>query len=336
MNGARGSDEQAGAAAGRPPGLEADAHGRGPDDRSYAVGAVVRRTGLSSHVLRAWERRYRAISPQRTPGGSRRYSEADVRRLQLLRAAVDAGHAISTIAGLSDAAIAELVSAAPAPGRSPVEEALATVESLDAFELERILSVQFSALGPREFAYEVALPLLREIGNRWEAGSLTVAAEHLASATTRSLLGIALRGRVATARETPTLFATPSGERHEFGVLVAALVSLGAGANALYLGPDLPAEDLRHAAQVTGAGTIVLGVVTSAPADTNAYVSELRGSLPQDVEIWIGGTSDSLPPAREGVVPLQTFQQLEQRVIASAGRPEGGGGRPVSGRGPLR
>jgi DNA-binding transcriptional MerR regulator len=65
------------------------------NEPTYSLGAVARLTGLSPHVLRAWERRYGAVRPLRTPGGTRLYRESDVARLRQLRAAVQAGHSIS-------------------------------------------------------------------------------------------------------------------------------------------------------------------------------------------------------------------------------------------------
>ena len=62
--------------------------------RYYSIGAVARRTGLSEHMLRVWERRYRVVAPERSRGQHRRYSEHDVRRLQLLRAAQRGGCSI--------------------------------------------------------------------------------------------------------------------------------------------------------------------------------------------------------------------------------------------------
>ena len=75
----------------------------------YPIGEVARRTGLSPHVLRAWERRYGVVSPSRRTGGGRLYSSADILRLRLLRRLTGAGHPIGEIASLpSDTLLALL------------------------------------------------------------------------------------------------------------------------------------------------------------------------------------------------------------------------------------
>lgn len=227
---------------------------------TYSLGAVSRLTGLSPHVLRAWERRYQAIRPLRTPGGTRRYREADVRRLRRLRAATEAGHSISEAARLDDAELERRVAAHAAPPEAPIPAILAVVERLDAAEAERLLALQLAALGPLRFAASVAAPLLREIGERWQGGRLCMASEHLASSLVRSLLGASLRRRGGLGAPV-VVFTTPPGERHELGVLMGAVAATESGAHAIYLGPDLPPAELLHAAETLEADAVALGVV---------------------------------------------------------------------------
>src|SRR5512141_1849871 len=75
----------------------------------HPIAVVAERTGLSQDVLRVWERRYDAVQPVRSPGGQRHYSDADIERLSLLRAATGAGRSIGQVARLPTEAIAALV-----------------------------------------------------------------------------------------------------------------------------------------------------------------------------------------------------------------------------------
>jgi DNA-binding transcriptional MerR regulator len=269
-----------------------------PEEAPYSVAAVVKATGLSAHVLRAWERRYGAIAPTRTAGGSRRYSEADVRRLQRLHRAVEAGHAIGSIAGLSDAALDELLDRVAPEREAPIEELLGAIERLDANAAERMVGTWFAALGPRAFASDIALPALDEIGRRWERGTFSIAAEHLASALLRSVLGPAVRtSHLSPAR--PIVFATPSGERHELGLLVAALCAAARGADPVYLGVDLPADEIAEAARRMDAGVVVLGITMPPDGGVRACVEAIRRALPAGVALWVGGSQS----ARLGDVP---------------------------------
>lgn len=295
----------------------ADAGGGGSRDesrRSYALGAVVRITGLSEHTLRAWERRYEAVRPQRTPGGSRRYTEADVRRLRLLRQVVDAGQPIGEVARLPDADIERLAAAFQPQPPPLLRELLEAAETLDAAELERQLGLQLAALGPSGFAREVAVPLLAEVGRRWECGELPTAAEHIVSAALRTLLGLALRSERAAPDAPVLLFTTPSGEQHELGALAAALLARNAGGRSVYLGPELPVEELAAAAKRLEADVVVIALA-ALPADrADRYLSALRRALAAPVGLWVGGGESTPVTPVPGATRLKSFDDLEEHV----------------------
>ncbi len=231
-----------------------------PGEPTYSLGAVARLTGLSPHVLRAWERRYGAVKPLRTPGGTRRYRESDVARLRRLRAAVQSGHSISEVANASDDELdrrLRLAPASPTPSLAPLLEA---IEGLDGPGAERLLGAQLAALGPARFVASVASPLLRAIGSRWETGQLCIASEHMASSILRSLLGSALRTTTAAMQAPPVLFTTLPGEAHELGSLMAAVTTADAGGHPVFVGGNLPVSDIVGAAETVGAAAVAVGV----------------------------------------------------------------------------
>jgi DNA-binding transcriptional MerR regulator/methylmalonyl-CoA mutase cobalamin-binding subunit len=290
-------------------------------EATYALGAVVRLTGLSAHVIRAWERRYGAVRPRRTAGGTRRYGEHEVARLRLLAAAVAAGHRIGELARLDDDAIERLLSARVdrLPGPPPLDALITAAERLDLAELERGLGLQLGALGPAVFARDVVAPLLREIGDRWEHGRASVATEHLASSVTRSLLGGVLRLSARAPASPRLVVATPEGERHELGALIAAVTAVGAGADVTYLGPDLPVADVAEAAAKLEPSAVALGVVSLAPGPLRRYLVELRGRVRAGVQIWIGGAAAHADVA--GVERIDELGALERRISLLRRRP---------------
>ena len=68
------------------------------DVQRYEIGAVAKLTGLSTHTIRSWERRYEAVVADRSDSGRRRYGPADIEKLRLLKQLTDRGIAISTLA----------------------------------------------------------------------------------------------------------------------------------------------------------------------------------------------------------------------------------------------
>jgi DNA-binding transcriptional MerR regulator len=281
---------------------------------TYSLGAVSRLTGLSPELLRAWERRHGVVEPLRTAGGTRRYRAADLDRLRLLKAAVDAGHRIGQVHGLGDEELRRLVEA-PEPGRDErLGPVFAALRVLDGAEAQRLLALRLSALGGARFAREIALPLVREIGERWASDRLGIASEHLASAVLRSMLGSALQPGAAALRGVRIVLGTLAGERHELGLLMAALVAMGAGANPVYLGPDLPVDDLLEAVERSAAAALGLSVVTRPTAHTTRAMTALRGGLPDEVLVWVGGSGAEELEVPEGVERIRSLEQLEQRV----------------------
>ena len=281
---------------------------------TYPLRSAAQLTGLSPELLRAWERRYRVVEPLRTPGGTRRYRASDLERLRLLRAAIEAGHRIGSLAGLSNQELEQLASSVEAIPRDRLAGILRALDALDGAEAQRLLAVQLSTLGSVRFAREIAMPLLTEIGERWVGQRMRIPSEHLATAVLRSMLGSALQPSATALRGARIVFATLAGERHELGLLMAALSAMGAGANPLYLGPELPVEDLLHAVQRSGAAALALSVVAAPASEVAGPLAALRAGLPAHVHLWIGGAGSAALRLPTGVERIESFEQLEQRV----------------------
>jgi DNA-binding transcriptional MerR regulator len=283
-------------------------------EMTYSVGTVARLTGLSPDLIRAWERRYGVVDPLRTPGGTRRYRAADLERLRLVKAAVDAGHRIGQVARLDLAELEQRAAGSQAPSTGRLDETFSALERLDGTEAQRLLSLQLSALGPVRFARDFAVPLVREIGERWAGDRLSIASEHLATGVLRSMLGSALQPTAASLLGPRIVFATPTGERHELGLQMAALTALSAGANPIYLGAELPVEELLGSVQRGCAAALALSLVTL-PCDHAAQaVHAIRGGLPDDVHLWLGGAAASALEPHDGVDCIDSLKAFEQRV----------------------
>jgi DNA-binding transcriptional MerR regulator/methylmalonyl-CoA mutase cobalamin-binding subunit len=319
-----------------------DSDERGP---RLPMRMVVRRTGLSPDVLRAWERRYGVVTPLRSDGGQRLYSETDVERLRLLRRATEAGHSIQQIKDLDAPALAALVRQeepaaagerdrpgqsrvpATAPPDGVIAESLAAVERLDGAHLERTLRQAALTFGSATLVEGLLGPLLRQVGDRWHAGTLSPAHEHLASNVVRSVLGWVMAAHAVDGRAPRIVVATPAGERHELGAMLAAATASAEGWRTLYLGPDLPATDIAHAALEASARAVAL----SAIHDNGTLADEVRAlarALPADVPVLVGGPSAMDEPGlAEGsavrVLPdmpaLREALRELQRSVSSAG-----------------
>jgi DNA-binding transcriptional MerR regulator len=167
----------------------------------FTIKAVAQATGLTVETLRAWERRYEVVLPSRDASGRRTYSAADVARLRLLRIATELGHTISRLANLPEDELAKLVASSggqarqgPARGQTYVDRALDAAEHSDPVGVEEVLTSAIALLPPNEVIHTVIAPLVREIGDRWHRGVVSIAQEHMVTDIVRRLMGATLSG----------------------------------------------------------------------------------------------------------------------------------------------
>lgn len=263
---------------------------------------VVRRTGLSAHVIRVWERRYRVVTPQRTGTNRRAYTDADIERLRLLAQLTNAGQSIGFLANLPteqlQRAAMEAATAAPVPTASnPTDLVLRCVEAirrLDARTLESLLSAAEIDLGMQGLLQRLIGPLAEAIGNEWRDGTLTAAHEHFATAVLRTVLGQAVRPYAGTENAPVVVIATPVGQLHELGALIAGALAANLGWRVVYLGAALPAAEIAGAARQHQARVVGLSLVY--PEDDprlDAELTRLRELLPPEIRVVVGGRAAS-------------------------------------------
>ena len=283
----------------------------------HPIRAVARMTGLSIDTLRAWERRYRAVTPLRDERG-RVYTTAQVARLRRLATLVSTGHAIGRIAHFPDSALKKLqpeppVSAESASRQSGVDLSalLHAVKQYDLRAIESLLSRYAVVLPPSELIFAAILPALRLVGDHWKHGVVRPAQEHLVSAVIRSVLGGLLRAMPRRPHAKTIVLATLAGERHELGLLSAAVLAAAAGADVIYLGPDLPAGDIVHAAAHSGARVVLVSATARGAIDRGEWRALRR--LPRTIDLWAGG-----PGAPEGRLAVGTRVRIVDRLDALA------------------
>ena len=264
----------------------------------YPVRLVALRTGLTPHVLRAWERRYAVVSPTRTEGGQRLYSDLDIERLLRLRRLTERGHAIGRIASLplpelerlEDDTPVETVEVASEDAAEAATAALHAIRRLDEVELQAVLERAAVTLGVPVFLDQVVSPLLERIGEGWSERSVSVAQEHMASAVIRRVLGWLLRVYEARNGAPRLVVATPPHHAHELGALMAAASAAAEGWSVTYLGPDLPVADLVSAVGLSGARAVAISAVHQPPdGDLLGALRDTRARLPDDVALLVGG-----------------------------------------------
>ena len=303
---------------------------------TYPIRAVSRLTGITEETLRAWERRYQAVTPQRA-GRTRVYTDKEIQRLVLLQQAVAQGYAIGQVATTSNTRLRTLLQkslelsaekgtaknvrsrnlAAPTDEVSLLVPLLAAIEAYDYPRADRELSrLSASIPSPRELVHRLGFPLMHVTGERWHQGTFTIAQEHMITALLSGLFASMLRLYTQAKPPAKVLMATPENEHHGFGILAAAMLTAAGGLGAIHLGTNLPAREIVHATRKTQAHAVLIGLCATKYDAAMSVLQEIQSRAFPRTKLWVGGASAPIAAAatESGWTVLEDFQALERQL----------------------
>lgn len=267
-------------------------------------------SGVASATIRAWEKRYNAVVPERAENKHRLYSEKDIEKLALLYKLTELGQSIGKIAHLELSELKEIYSTllhrpyderhvvTPHHDKVDYDKILGSLHlALEAYKLD-IISHEFekarNLVTPRDLCLNILIPLYSQIGAKVGRGELSVAQEHTLSAIVSSHIGqmIGHHYQRMAATNDLILITTPEGEMHQIGIMAAALLCVHYSIKFIYLGASLPAVSLAEAANALHPSSVLLGATRSQLTDSStidSYVQEFRQNLQVSTNIMIGG-----------------------------------------------
>lgn len=274
---------------------------------AYPIGAVARMTGIEAETLRMWERRHRLGPSARSEGGHRLYSEDDVTLLRAVKVLLEAGMRIGAVASMPREQIAveadRLASQARAGSALDdvprlLDEIINAALALDHERAAELLDRPRLFADGTEVVRAVYMPLMHLIGERWAEGRLPVGVEHFTEKLVTTRLLAIFQG-MPDGRGRRALCACAPGERHECGLIAAAIELRAAGFEVSLLGADLPATELAAAARTTDAQVLVVALTMSpGPAARDALVNALQAEPLASVPLVLGGRAAPALAAR--------------------------------------
>ena len=313
------------------------------DSAQYLISTVSKRSGVKSDLVRAWERRYQAVTPTRTAGGHRVYTDQDIARLKLLNQATNNGHSISQIAQFSLDELKSLLKNDPNAGvqnqgniayvasnrvhiaEDYIEKCYAAVLAFDARTLESHFENAIVELGSQAFIEHLLTPLLTMIGDRWKTGELRPVHEHMTSSIIRSLSYILRNNNPCSDNAPRMIVSTPIGQLHELGALLAAIMAELNGWQVTYLGSNLPAEEIAAAVKFTNARAVTISISFS--TDDHIIPKEIRRLkklIGVHVALIVGGRAAAHYKAildEVGVLNIQSYEHFRQILDTLAAEP---------------
>ena len=274
----------------------------------YNLKAVMYEVGLSAATLRAWENRYGLLKPQRSGGGHRLYSRQDIEMLKWLVQKQNEGlsisHAVEMWKSFHEVDQLNLLETlAPAldvtTGEGTLdglrERWISACTAFDDQAANRTLDQAFAIAAPETVCTEVLQKGLAQIGAGWYGGSIGVQQEHFASAIAIRRVNNLMAAVTPPIRTGHILAACPPGEAHDFILLLVTYLLRRAGWDVIFLGGNVPLEDLESTIQITKPVLVLSAVQTLNSAASLRTMSEYL--MTQGIPLAFGGGIFNLAPA---------------------------------------
>jgi DNA-binding transcriptional MerR regulator/methylmalonyl-CoA mutase cobalamin-binding subunit len=289
------------------------------------IGELSRRTGITTHTLRIWEKRYDSPKAIRLPSGHRRYVPQEIERLRAVARVIKLGFRAGKVVGGTLEELNNLMgfesnrSSKVSPSTqsdflqsqydSKISQWLDWIADFDEENLNFEMHREWGLLGPLSFITNLAVPFITQIGKSWECGDFTVAQEHFASEILSNFLGTRWRRQNERKSGKTAILATLPGEGHLLGLQMCAVVMSATNWKIVSLGLDTPEEDI--AATVNQCGAPLLCISVSGWYGTSRakpILSRLRKQLSQKTDVVVGG--GGAPDNLDGVKVVDDFNQF--------------------------
>ncbi|MGB5304726.1 MAG: MerR family transcriptional regulator [Gammaproteobacteria bacterium] len=291
--------------------------------RMLPIRTVATLTGINPVTLRAWERRYNLITPQRTPKGHRLYSEDDVERIKQVLDLLDQGVSISQVKPLLGHTPGQPATA-PAPDTAGEvwkhyqDSMLRAIENFDEHALESAYNDALSLYPADIVNQRLTTPLMQILGARWKESDSGIAEEHFFSVYLRNKLGARIHHLNQRSSGPQLLLACLPGEFHDIGLLFFAQAVVNFGYRVIVLGANTPLEQLPGVLKKRPCTGVVLSF-SSRPS---------RGVLEEDLRELVGEAG--IPVFVGGNTAIKYQKKIEAAGAICLGETLGSGLKQVS------
>jgi len=274
------------------------------DKDLFPIRILSEKTTVGTSTLRAWERRYGLLTPERTPKGHRLYSESDVKRVHKILDLLDDGHSLPVITDMLAANKNYKGNKATLEKKLVSEETSSvwtafvesTLVATRDFNVERMDAIynEATSLYPIDLVIARLIePVLNNLGTGWiEHPERGVAEEHFYTSWLKNRIGARFQHSYSHAKGARIVCACLPGSFHEVGLMLFALSALARGYRVLYFGADLPLNQLSYITQRSAAKAVVLGAHMQLNNELNTELVTHISDL--DIPVFIGGYDENI------------------------------------------
>ena len=270
----------------------------------HLIQVVNRRTGLSSDVIRVWEKRYQAVVSHRNDTNRRLYSDKDIDKLTLLKRAIAAGRRIGDVASLSYDDLFELImgdeSNAAVGYKRPstgaimelFDESISCIKDMNSWKLDNVLSNAVAILNTNDFLIEFIKPLTNYIHDECSRGSIRYAQEKMSKLCIRTCLNNLYLSLRSSKEDCPRLvIASLLSEHESLDTIMHLIVAQNVGWDITYIGNSVPNDEISYAASRVKAQVVILAINNSRDIARKIYeIKHIRDNAEKTEDIILIGS----------------------------------------------
>lgn len=291
---------------------------------SFTISQLQRYSGISVHSIRAWEKRYNALTPSRSEGNTRYYDGKQLRRLLNIASLMNSSHKISELCSLPDAKLHELINRKLEKETllSEKDELLVTQMVSSALEFneplfDKVFSHALLSYGVEATYLRVIYPALKRLGVLWSAAQIAPAQEHFISNLIRQKLNASIDLLpLDTRSKNHWLLFLPENEFHESGLLMANYLVRHAGHRCTYLGANVPFDTLKDAVKMVKPTSLLFFLVTKDDEEEDKALLRMMSQHFTSQKIFVAAeaTRFSNPKTPKSISLLHSLQALKEEL----------------------
>ena len=294
---------------------------------AYQIHQLEQMTGIKAHTIRIWEKRYGLISPNRTTTNRRYYDNDQVKKLLNVATLMSQGQKISKIAILSDEEInASIQNGSDHAGMDSIvtgyiNDLVKSMILFDEAAFEKVCNAATTRFGMYNAMISVFYPFLEKVGTLWRVNKTAPAEEHFASFILRRKLLSAIDGLLpSTVTDRKFILFLPPGERHEIGLLFSDYIIRSKGYQTIYLGPDVPVENIEKIATAVMPTYLLLFYIAARQKEDIETQIRSFTSIDSKIQVLVAGNAGLLPENKSKIRNLTYLYEINSLLTLLDGR----------------
>ncbi|MEJ7559719.1 MAG: MerR family transcriptional regulator [Pedobacter sp.] len=291
---------------------------------TYSISDLEQLSGVQSHTIRIWERRYNALEPMRSAGNTRLYDGIQLRRLLNIVSLSKSGLKISHVCSLTELEMNELLNKELDQLESPVakyeyyiSQLLSVGLAYDEVAFNALICTALDEYGLKTTYTNIMYPLLVRLGLMWRSDNICPAQEHFLSNIIRQKISAATNEIPQDLASTSTwVLFLPEDEDHDIGLLFANYLLKLSGLKVIYLGAKVPIDSLKNVLNTIKVDYLLLFMVKNPPGHAGTdYLTTLSDNFPDQL-IYVAGNTRVLSDRKsEGNIrSLNSIEELENQI----------------------